>query len=68
MTTEQETSGRETVRQLDLDTIAAIIDGVASKLQKAPACKRDKSGASVAGPSRGAGKETRTKNIYIYII
>ena len=68
MATEEETSGRETVLQLDQDTIAAIIDGVAAKLQKAPARKGDEPSASVAGPSRGAGEETRTKEIYIYTI
>ena len=65
MTTEsEETAGRETVLQLNQDTIAAIIDGVAAKPQKAPARKGDEPDASVAGPSREAGKETRT---YIYI-
>ena len=67
MATEEENPCRETALQLDQETIAAIIDGVAAKLQKAPVRKGDEPSASSAGPSRGAGKETRTmKGIYKY--
>ena len=68
MAVEDETPGRETAMQRNRDTIAAIIDEVAAKLQKAPARKGVKPSASVAGPSKGAGKEIRTiEEIYMYI-
>ena len=68
MAAKDETPGRVTAMQLDQDTIAAIIDGVAAKLQKAPVRKGVEPIASVAGQSKGAGKEIRTiKEIYMYI-
>ena len=57
---EEENPCRETTLQLDHDTIAAIINGDAAKLQKALARKGEEPSTSLAGPSKGAGKETTT--------
>ena len=65
MATEKETLGRVTALQLDQDTIAAIIDGVGAKLQKAPTHKGHEPSTSVACLSRGEGKKTRiTRKLY----
>ena len=56
MAVKEETLRRETTLELDKDTIAAIIDGVAVKLQKDLALKGDEPSALVVGPSKRAGK------------